>query len=316
MRCSVVAVALMLASCSSGGGGGGGGSQPPPEPPPSADVLPITAENAPEVTAAVLGSIISTTDLVGVVDVIGLPAIGSANPALTGAVQKAVRVETMACDTGRFTMTWNDEDEDFQLSTGDSLEVAFDACQFVDAATTVDGVAAVTGIVMTGDPLNAIPPWSLEARFGFDSMRSTDSDGTVIVDGALDLAMRSEDNLTIRLTIRTNTLSSAANGMTEALSDFAMTQVLDVNTLMMSIVADGVLTSSRLDGSVTFETLEPFMAAVDGNPHSGQMRIAERTSSVLVTVIDNVNVELQVDENLDGLIDATQVTTWASLGFE
>ena len=51
----------------------------------------------------------------------------------------------------------------------------------------------------------------------------------------------------------------------------------------------------------------------DDNPSAGQLLISDSTSSVLVTVLDNINVQLDVDIDLDGTIDRTIVVTWTEL---
>ena len=56
------------------------------------------------------------------------------------------------------------------------------------------------------------------------------------------------------------------------------------------------------------------MIMADDNPSAGQLLISDVSSSVLVTVLDNINVQLEVDVDLDGVIDRTIVVTWAELG--
>ena len=74
-----------------------------------------------------------------------------------------------------------------------------------------------------------------------------------------------------------------------------------------------IFTSDRLDGSITFETLEDFIVMGDDNPSSGRMLISDSNSSVLVTALDNLNVQLDIDLDLDGVIDQTIVLTWPEL---
>jgi hypothetical protein len=51
----------------------------------------------------------------------------------------------------------------------------------------------------------------------------------------------------------------------------------------------------------------------DDNPFSGELLINDSSSSVLVTVLDNISVQLDIDLDLDGTIDETVVVTWAAL---
>jgi hypothetical protein len=56
------------------------------------------------------------------------------------------------------------------------------------------------------------------------------------------------------------------------------------------------------------------MVMGEDNPSSGQLFIADATSSVLFTVLDNLNVRLEIDVDLDGMIDETIDLLWTDLG--
>ena len=133
------------------------------------------------------------------------------------------------------------------------------------------------------------------------------------INGDLDLEISSDDNVVIDASLASALLEVDVNGVAESLSEYVMTQVINLNLQVQVISADGVYTSDILQGSVTFETLENFTALGDDNPSSGQMLISDGSSSVLVTVLDNLNVELGIDLDLDGTIDQTIVVAWADL---
>jgi hypothetical protein len=125
--------------------------------------------------------------------------------------------------------------------------------------------------------------------------------------------MSSEDNLIISASVGSTLLTVVANGSSESLSDYLLTHVIDVNTLTRTINAGGTYSSDVLQGSVTFTTLEDFVVMDDDNPSSGRLLISDTSSSVLVIVLDNLNVQLDIDLNLDGVIDRTIMVTWAEL---
>ncbi len=318
----VASCAIFVAAC----GGGGGGSSAPvavtpqPPPPPPTGALPITAANAQDITAAVLGAITSAVEIIDIVDVIGLPPIGGTNP---GLAKPSVRdifadifTEILACDTGEVTGTWNDADNNLMISTGDTFDFVFDMCFFVDSGTTLDGATSLTNMVVTGDPFNQIAPWGLAITFGFDNLSGTDSAGTVIIDGGLDLDMSSDDNVVVNLSIVTASLTAQQSGISVTLSEYVLTETFDLNTLTLVISVNGTLTSTLLGGNVTFETLQDFMIIGDDNPSAGQLLISDSSSSVLVTVLDNISVQLEIDLDLDGTIDETIVVTWAELDID
>ena len=307
-------VLLLLVSC--GGSGGGGVVVPPIPPPANAAALPITAANAQDITVTVFEAITSTIDLIDIVDVIGLPAVGGTKPGLAKLAVGDIFTEVVLCDTGEATVTWNDADNDLMISTGDTFDVVFAVCFFADSGTTLDGPASLTNLVVEGDPFNQIAPWRLATTFGLDNLSGTDSTGTVILDGDLNLDLSSVDNVVVDLSITTASLTAQQSGITETLSDYVLTQTLDLNALTQVISTNGTLASTLLEGSVTFETLQDFLVIGDDNPSAGQLLIRDSSSSVLVTVVDNINVQLDIDFDLDGMIDQTIVVSWAELDID
>ncbi len=313
----VNAVFVVLAACG-GGGNDAPATQPPAAaPPPNTAALPITAANAQDITATVFESVVSTGELIAVVDVIGLPAIGNTNGGTSKPSLAAILTEVTACDVGEMTTTWNDADDSLTISTGDAFDVVFDMCFFADSATTLDGAMSLTNMVITGDPFNQIAPWGLAMIFGFDNLVGTDSDGSVTIDGDLDLDLSSDDNIEVSGSIGSTLITvQHSSDSSETLEEYVMVQTDNLNTLTRVIDTSGTYTSTELEGSVTFETLQSFIAVGDFNPSAGQMLIRDSTSSVLVTVLDDMNVQLEIDLDLDGTVDETIVVAWTDLDID
>ncbi len=308
----IVSMALViLPSC--GGGGGGDGFVPPPPAPPNPAALPITAANAQDITATVLEAIISTIEIVDIIDVIGLPPIGGTNKGIAKPPIRDIFTEIIGCDTGEATITWNDADNNLMISTGDTFDIVFDMCFFADTGATLDGATSFTNMVVTGDPLNQIAPWRLAISFGFENLSGTDSAGTSIIDGDLTLDMSSDDTVEVNLSIVATSLTAEQSGNSETLSEYMLTETIDLNLLTQVISSSGELTSTLLEGTVTFDTLQDFVVIGDDNPSSGQLLINDSSSGVLVTVLGNINVQLDIDLDLDGSIDDTLVVTWTEL---
>ncbi len=308
---------LLLVSCDSGDGGISSVGTPPSLPPPAnAAALPITAVNAQDITASVLVAVVSTIDVVDILDIIEPAGVGGTLPGLAKFAVNAILPQTVACDTGEAAVEWDDADNDLEISTGDTFDIVFDMCFFEDSGTTLDGPISLTNLVVTGDPLNQIAPWVLGITFGFDNLSGTDSAGTAILDGDINVDYRSDDNIVENILVTTASLTTQQAGITETLSDYVLTQTFDVNALTLVLSTNGTLTSTLLEGSVTFETLEDFAGTFDDNPSSGQLLISDDSSSVLVTVLDNISVQLDIDFDLDGTIDETIVVTWADLDID
>jgi len=275
--------------------------------------LPITADNARAITADTLEAIVSTVDIVDILDIIGLPSIGGTKSGFAKFLAPDIFTEIVPCDTGEATVTWNDVDNNLVMSTGDTFDVLFDLCFFTDTGATLDGATSLTNMVVTGDPVNQVAPWRLATTIGFDDLSETGGSDPVTIFGSLDIDLSSDDNVVVDLSMDTVSLSAQQSANTETLTDYVLTATFDLNTLTEVISTNGTLNSSLLEGTVTFETLQEFVVIGDDNPSAGQLLISDSSSSVLVTVLDNINVQLEIDLELDGMIDQTIVVPWSEL---
>jgi len=288
-------------------------------------ILPITADNARAITADVLEAITSTVELVDILDFVGIPVIASTNSGRAKLLAAVALPDSVPCDTGEATVTWNDVDNDLVISTGDTIDVLFVMCFFADTGVTLDGATSLTDIIVAGDPVNQIAPWRLATTIGFDDLAGTDAAGTVVLDGSLDLDLGSNDNVIVDLSIGTVWLTAWEGFIDyDTLTNYVLIGTFDLNALTEVIRTSGTLAKPYLpgpeaffaEGTVTFETLQDFTVIGDDYPSAGQLLISDSSSSVLVTVLDNISVQLEVDLDLDGTIDETIVVAWAELDFE
>ena len=268
--------------------------------------LPITDGNAQDITENVLEAVTWPFEVIDLLDLLGLPVIVSVTPApAESAVVMDVSTDVIACDSGEASVTWDDADNNLVISTGDTFDVVSDWCELADTETWFSGSMSVTNLVVTGDPFNQIAPWGLALTVGLEALP---------VSGDLDLDMNSEDNVVVDLSIATASLSAAdASFNAHTLSDYVLTETLDLNALTQVVNVSGTFTNPYLEGAVVFETLQDFVIMADDNPSAGQLFIRENSSSVLVTVLDNINVQLEIDIDLDGTIDRTMVVAWTEL---
>jgi hypothetical protein len=277
--------------------------------------------NDQEITVAVLEAVTSTVEVIDILDIVGLPVVASAKPVLADSVVMAVSTDVIACDTGEASLTWDDADNNLVISTGDTFDVVFADCLLAETETTLNGSMSLTNLVVTGDPFNQIAPWGLALTIGFDGLGVFDSAGLFLAafNGDLDLDLNSEDNVVVDLSIATASLSlsvTVSMFLDKTLSDYVLTETLDLNALTQVVNARGNFASESLEGAVAFETLQDFVIMADDNPSAGQLFISDSSSSVLVTVLDNINVQLEIDIDLDGTIDQTIVVTWTELDID
>ncbi|MGI9204958.1 MAG: hypothetical protein ACR2Q3_13170 [Woeseiaceae bacterium] len=320
-----LALATLLASFVAACGGGGGASPPPAPPslpPVNAEELPIDGDNAQIIAGSVLGSIVAPIELLELANILGVQPLTDPTDSpvlITGPINlppgPGILVnDDLACVAGRISMVWDDVDNSTTVSTGDIIGSGFVRCEYTDPAVMLDGGMSFSDFEITGDPFARITPWQFAATYNFvDTAAITDA---VIIrtDGDLRLDISSDDNLLIGSSVDSTLLTITEGTDIEMLSNFSHTQSFDLNTLVRTITADGTYTNTSLNGSVTFETRDPFIVMGEDNPSAGALFISDNQSSVLITAIDNANAQLEVDFNLDMIVDLTLTVPWNTIG--
>ena len=271
--------------------------------------LPITDANAREITEDVLFAVTWPDWVIDFLDFIGLPVIASAPQALAqNAVIMDVSTNVIACDEGEVSVTWDDADNSLTISTGDTFDIVSEHCVIAATGMWFSGSMSVTNLVVTGDPFNQIAPWGLAMTVDMLGLPLT---------GDLGIEISSEDNVVVDLSITTSSLSVVDVGFNpHTLSAYVLTETIDLNALTQVANVSGTFTNPYRESAVLFDTLQDFVIMADDNPSAGQLFIRDNSSSVLVTALDNINVQFEIDVALNGTIDQTIVVTWAELDFD
>ena len=319
----------LLAGCGGGGGGSGGGTAVP------SGAVTLTSDNAQQAAGdaadanegAVGGGGAGTTLFTGVVtqdsgggtsvaeliraQVLRLDRLSGqvALPLATGAV---TTVNDTCSGGGSFSATWDDADNDGEFSSGDSFTVTFSGC--VEDGATLDGGMSLTGFTLTGDP-SVVAPWSLGADVGFDNLSISEGGTSASIDGDVSLTADTPDGVAISSRLSGSSLTLAIAGKSLTLSSFTFDYTEDLNTLAFSLSVSGTLQSTALNGSVTLSTPTLF-TGIDINtfPTAGTLQIDGASNSrVSLTATGGDSVQLDIDNEGDGIIDDTQFTTWTAL---
>ncbi len=79
---------------------------------------------------------------------------------------------------------------------------------------------------------------------------------------------------------------------------------------------------NEIEESIHFETLSPIKQYNDNNPHEGKLKITTDNQTIIVTILDQYNLEILVDYQTDHYQNSyknyntqTIYTTWEKLGF-
>jgi hypothetical protein len=238
--------------------------------------------------------------------------------------------------TSDFILADNDDNQNFSI--GDTITIINHDC--IEDQKTTYGELSMTLI-------KDEPNWSM--NFIFTNFTAIDWEGILTFKGDFSMNIATNvlfestasiasltvvdsetthilNNISLKLTIeesptgRLESLGIVGDSLVfveeiKILSDFSLTLINDLNSLISTMSFNGKFDNPELDGIVSFETLQPLEEFHnDDFPYAGIMKItASNNSSVTLGVLDSVNVRLEVDENSDGAIDQTSETTWTSL---
>jgi hypothetical protein len=341
-------VAAVLSACGGGGGGGDDGDigvalQP----------LIIDANNAMQVSAAVLdaselvvdvgepggpitgvavegdGAQFDLAELVRArLDLFSVLHAQAAAAQVTGVVFDPVTLDCL--NNGSVTISGDVDDPLLDtLAPGDTLSAVFSNCDDGDGLV-VNGSLDMVVVSFSGaidlDP-NAedffVPPYDFTFNTTLNNLSITEivSGSTFTANGNLTLSEATPDGVFFESEFTGDSLSVRTPETTDTLSDYLILATLDEgNQNAYSMDSNGTLASTLLNGIVDFLTTSLFTGFGDAFPNTGVMVISGETivggagpSSVEVIAEDSQCVRLLVDENGDGGTDADIVTTWDSL---
>ncbi len=336
----IVCIVPLLYACGggSGGGSGGGGAKSVPS-----GLISITGNNAMDVAGDSAALVIGTPDAadLGETLIVSLeshplarhfPIIAFAKNQLrwfveqdiaeslvtSNAVTGVSATVTVDCDNtgkGSVSVAFIDADNSGTVSTGDSFTLTFTNCLENTLQTTLGGAMVLSNLNVTGDPKMPGSAWSISASFSFNALTYSDPSLTESISGGLAFSISTTDSAVFTGTIDVTSLSGQFNGETETLSNISYTFSSDDNTLVYTLATTGgKYGSSLLGGSVSIETITHLSGTDPNNPDTGVMKfVGANNTSITLTALDSINVQLDVDTDGDGATDQTIATTWAAL---
>jgi hypothetical protein len=334
LRFLFVISVFLLGAC--GGGSSSNGNLP--DPVQGQNLVLITEATAEETAGTVLDSIDGAFDAsesaLGFGGAVGARVDGDTRAAVATAIELADRArdsvtfmttgvstgavisETQDCtDGGMSSVSINTGDlseEEFTLALQDggipagvSISTEFADCREGDS-------------VLNGSVTLEIESMSLEGELGMDTFvlafRAVFDDFTAgdgSIDGDISLSITSAPGQT-DVVVSGDRLAISVSGELLSLLDFDVSSVEDTSALVETF--DFTLSISSF-GNVTVETVETWRTlAFAEEPISGVLRIiGAGNGSITVTALDEMSVQLEIDEDGDGTVDATIITTWDEL---
>jgi hypothetical protein len=234
--------------------------------------------------------------------------------ASAGAHAATVSSVSDACAVGgSVTLSFDDKDGNNIESSGDVITAAFSHCQD-SATTTLDGTIVVT---LTSTPTQT----QIAANVQFQNVSVLDSGATATISGSASINEIDGPDTT------DSSIDVGSAGLTVGVvsTGYNDTLVFDAGTVVTtnessanattSTTSSGGFTSRFLGGHVTLTTPTALVQAdADIYPGSGVIRVTGASGSVLlITVLDNSQVQLQLDANGDGTYESTTPVAWSAL---
>jgi hypothetical protein len=285
---AVTAAALAFAV---GCGGGGGAGE-----------LTISQQNAEELAAAGVGAVSMLEGMSEMTD--GLSELF--NPS----------AQMMPCDAGNVMLNIYDPGAN-GLSTGDYASLDFNSCviDLGEGALTFNGSFYLRAEDVTGDPLSGPFTRAIYADYG---LTATVFGANMVIDGALTASLSSPDGVTVVSDITGGSFRALAQAgdavFSGSINNFNCGRSVNTTTGDYSVNFEATVYASGLAGSARFETTVPFTGTGDEHPSAGTF-VATGANGATVTLIalDNVNVQILIDADWDGVNETTINTTWDAL---
>jgi len=324
-----VSVSILLGACGGGGGGGGGGNVTASSAP-----VAISAANAEEVAAAaykttaglegggsgatgvfpaaVTQAASADIDLFDVLmtQAEKIPQLAAANAAasLTGAVVS----ETVDCfNSGSMSFTFDDSDNNQQLSAGDSM--SFNANNCTEDGETTNGSMTMNIVSLIGDL--DVAPNSMQLSIQANNFTITEGVESFTLNGGMTMSASTSVGELVTYSITGSSIQVTEGGVSASLINFSIETSEDNSILPYAYTLDlnATVDSAELGGSVTIVTDIVFAGSGLDNPSSGQATITGANNSrVTLIALDSVNVRLEVDADGNGSVETID-TTWDAL---
>jgi hypothetical protein len=226
----------------------------------------------------------------------------------SGVMPAAVQPIDQNCETGTISGSFNDADNDLTLSTGDTVSMSANNCNF--GGVVMNGSISLTNVSVTGDELS--PPYSLQFTLQASNFSVSVSGEAVVMRGDGTIIESSNDGISFTSSFSGNGIEITAGAESLILTNYNIQETENQGAYSISINA--TISSSGLGGSVTVTTNAALTGVGAFDADSGRITcVGAGNTSVTLVVVDSIDVQLEVDEDGDGNIDQTLPAVWTDL---
>lgn len=249
-----------------------------------------------------------------------LPTYLANAPKVLGAAQATVPAD--CANGGTFVVTANDADNSGNgVTAGDSVSIAFNNC--VTGTQTANGTLGFNVDSMTG-PFGSYP-YAGQLTMSFGNLSLTGSGYSLSANGSVTLstAVNGTNSISESLSAPSFTASASYAGVTRSRSLNGYVLVHDRTPVGASYEdsyeGGGTVTGSNTLASVTVSFITPnatrfIRRAGESYPYTGQMTLTGMNNSRLrITAVDNLNVQLEVDADGNGIYEGSNTVPWITV---
>lgn len=137
---------------------------------------------------------------------------------------------------------------------------------------------------------------------------------TVVMSGDGTISESSSDGVNFSSSVSGNGIQITAAGQTLTLTDYDILETENEATGEYAISINATISSSSVGGSVTVTTDVALSGIGSGDPSAGQVTcVGANSSSLTLTVVDSLNVQIEVDTDGIGGPDETLSLAWTAL---
>lgn len=232
-----------------------------------------------------------------------------------------VRGEPLPCGiqgtpSGSILVSFDDKDGNAEYSSGDTLELTFIQCYDPLGKITSGGKLKFTFTNIVGAPFQQIMPWSFTADLHFSGFELRFADQNLLQVNVTMVWTQAKDNADETLI----QVSGARLSVKRTDDNILITNYLvkfndNVRTDEYRQSGTQSVSSSKLGGTFQMDVSEalPLVGIASSFPDSGTIKITGAGSSITLNAVDRINVRIELDSNLDGIVDSSEVIAWSIL---
>jgi hypothetical protein len=195
------------------------------------------------------------------------------------------------------------------FTVGDTFRIEYELCD-EGQGEVIDGIINLTISDFSGDLF--LGTYMLGVDADVESLEVLTSSDTLTANGDASITIDTMLVPFVATSVSGSQMAQTYNAGSETLVNYRSDQTVDGNQQPEEFTMDsaGTLEHSSLPGSVTYSTTTLFRGFIPSYPYQGVLFVQGENSTARLTVLDDNNVRVEIDDNGDGTVEYTEDMTW------